>query len=228
MLYVIGDLHLSFEADKPMSVFGPEWEDHAEKLIRGFAEVGPEDVTVIAGDLTWGMAMQDCREDFLFIHRLPGRKIILKGNHDLWWTTAAAAKRFFVENGIDSIDILNNNCFFYEGTALCGTRGWFCPPEGGTEHDRKIMAREVIRLEASLKAAGDTEHKIVFLHYPPMFGRFRSPEMIELMHAYGVRECYYGHVHGPARLKAFEGEADGITYKLISADHIGFKPVKIL
>ncbi|MGX8698645.1 MAG: metallophosphoesterase, partial [bacterium] len=200
MLYVIGDLHLSFEAEKPMDIFGKEWENHAEKLREGFRCVGEGDTTVIAGDLTWGMEMASCLEDFRFIHRLPGRKILLKGNHDLWFTTASAARRFFAANGIDSMDILNNNCFFVDGVAICGTRGWFCPPEGGTEHDRKIMAREVLRLEASLKAAGDAGRKLVFLHYPPFYGRFRSAAMVELLHAYGVRECYYGHIHGAGRL----------------------------
>lgn len=228
MLYAIGDLHLSFEADKPMDIFGSVWENHVEKLTAGFRALGPEDTTVLAGDLTWGMDMASCLKDFTFIHELPGKKIVLKGNHDLWWTTATAARRFFAQHGIDSIEVLNNNCYFVDGVAICGTRGWFCPPEGGTDHDRKIMAREVIRLEASLRAAGEAQRKLVFLHYPPLYGRFRSQEMIDLMHAHGVRECYYGHLHGSARALAFEGEADGITYKLISADHVGFQPVNIL
>lgn len=227
MLYAIADLHLSFETDKPMDVFGPEWEGHAEKLRRSFSALTADDLTVIAGDLTWGMAMGDCLEDFRFIDSLPGKKIILKGNHDYWWSTAAAAKRFFAEKGITTIDILNNNCFFYGGTALCGTRGWFCPKEGGTDHDRKIMAREVIRLEASLKAAGDAAEKLVFLHYPPFYGKYYSREMVEVMRRYGVKRCYYGHIHGSGRRLAYEGEADGIEYRLISADNVDFKPVPV-
>ena len=228
MLYTIGDLHLSFQADKPMDIFGREWEGHAEKLLKGFEKVTADDVTVIVGDLTWGMDMPSCEEDFRFIDRLPGRKIILKGNHDLWWSTASAAQRFFRAHGMETISILNNNCFFYEGTALCGTRGWFCPPEGGTDHDRKIMAREVIRLEASLKAAGDAEEKIVFLHYPPFYGRYYSKDMVKLLRDYGVSRVYYGHIHGSGRLLAFEGEADGIEYRLVSADHVGFAPIRVL
>ncbi len=227
MLWTIGDLHLSFGSDKPMSVFGPEWEGHEEKLRVCFSLVNDDDVTVICGDLTWGMDMEGCREDFRFIDALPGRKIILKGNHDFWWTTASAAKRFFTENNISTIDILNNNCFFYENIALCGTRGWLCPNENGSAHDRKIMAREIQRLETSLRAAGDAERKIVFLHYPPIFGRFYASGMIEVMERYGVRECYYGHLHGPGRAGAFEGVDREIRYRLISADHTGFFPVKI-
>ena len=128
MLYTIGDLHLSFGADKPMDVFGAEWENHAEKLRENFKAVSPEDTTVIAGDMTWGMSLNDCLEDFRFIHELPGKKIILKGNHDFWWSTASKAMSFFREHGLDSIEILNNNCFF---CIVCfifrfGTIGCFC------------------------------------------------------------------------------------------------------
>ena len=182
---------------------------------------------VVCGDLTWGMDMKSCLADFRFIDGLPGKKIILKGNHDFWWTTASKAGRFFAENGITTISVLNNNCYFYEDIAICGTRGWMCPQENASEHDRKIMLREIQRLETSLKAAGDCREKICFLHYPPIFGKFNSKEMVELMHRYGVRECYYGHIHGPGRLFALEGMVDGIDYHLISADHVNFCPVKI-
>ncbi len=228
MLWTIGDLHLAFGTDKPMDVFGPEWAGHEEKLLRGFSRVGPEDVTVICGDLTWGMDMDGCVEDFRFIDALPGRKIILKGNHDFWWSTASAAKRFFDENGFSTIDILHNNCFFYGDAALCGTRGWMCPGENGSPHDKKIMAREVGRLEASLKAAGGAGRKIVFLHYPPIYGKFYSGELVDVMVRWGVGECYYGHLHGPGRAAAFQGEDRGIRYKLISADNLNFSPLKIM
>lgn len=228
MLWTIGDLHLSFEADKPMDIFGTDWAGHVERLTEGFSRVGTEDVTVICGDLTWGMDMQSCLQDFNFIHSFPGRKIILKGNHDYWWSTATKAMAFFRENGIDSIEILNNNCFFYEDTAICGTRGWMCPNENPAPHDKKIMDREIGRLETSLKCAGKAARKIVFLHYPPIFGRFYASGMIDAMERYGVRECYYGHIHGSGRTLAFEGEDRGIRYKLISADHLGFCPLKIM
>lgn len=227
MLYTIGDLHLSFEAGKPMDIFGPEWENHTEKLRQSFAALSPDDVTVICGDLTWGMDMQGCLEDFRFIDRLPGKKIILKGNHDFWWTTVSAAQRFFDQNGITTIEILNNNCFFYQDIAICGTRGWMCPGEAPSAHDRKIMLREEQRLETSLRAAGDAPRKICFLHYPPIFGKARAAGLIALMERCGVRECYYGHLHGSGRLYAVEGEVGGIQYRLISADHTDFRPVQV-
>ena len=226
-LYVIGDLHLSLGCDKPMDVFGGRWENYTEKLLDGFSTVRPEDTTVLCGDLSWGMNLEEARRDFLFIHALPGRKIILKGNHDYWWSTAARTYRFFAENGIDSIEILNNNCLFYEETALCGTRGWTCEPEAGMEHDQKILRRELLRLEASLKAAGDRE-KLVFLHYPPKLLSSECKEAIDLMCAYGVRRCWYGHLHAAGCAQAFEGEHRGIRFRLISADHLHFIPQKIL
>ena len=225
-LYVIGDLHLSFGCDKPMDVFGGRWENYTEKLIEGFSTVRPEDTTVICGDLSWAMGLEQAGEDFRFIHSLPGKKIILKGNHDLWWTTASAAKRFFAARDIDSIEILHNNCFFYEDRAICGTRGWFYEEEKSVEHDAKILRRELMRLETSLKAAGDRE-KLVFLHYPPKLLNYECTEIIDLLCDYGVHRCWYGHLHSGGRSLAFEGEYRGIRFKLISADHIQFIPQKI-
>lgn len=227
MLYTIGDLHLSFEADKPMDIFGGIWENHAQKLIKGFSNLTENDMCVICGDLTWGMDMKSCLEDFKFIDRLPGKKIILKGNHDFWWTTGTKTRRFFKENNINSIEILNNNCFLYDDIAICGTRGWVCPSENQNEHDKKMLQRETMRLEASLKAAGDAKRKMCFLHYPPIFGKYACRDMIAVMKAYGVEKCYYGHVHGKGHSLAYEGEASGIEYKLVSADYIDFTPVKI-
>ena len=226
-LYVIGDLHLAFGCDKPMDVFGGRWENYTDKLLEGFASVRPEDTTVLCGDLSWGMSLAEAREDFRFIHKLPGRKVILKGNHDYWWTTAAQAYRFFAENGFDSIEILHNNCCFYGDVALCGTRGWSCDAADGDDHDQKILRRELMRLETSLKAAGERE-KLVFLHYPPKLVTGECAQMVELMRAYGVKRCFYGHLHSAGRRFGFEGESGGISYRLISADHVSFIPQKIL
>ena len=226
-LYAIGDLHLSFSADKPMAVFGECWDNHAEKLLRGFSCVKDEDLTVLCGDLSWGMNFDECREDFLFVEHLPGRKIILKGNHDFWWSTAAKAKRFFAEQGIESIDILHNNCLLYGDYAICGTRGWFFEEETGTAHDRKIMLREIGRLETSLKAAGERE-KLVFLHYPPIYQNYECPEILGLLREYRVGLCCYGHIHGKGCRLAFNGQRDGTEFRLVSADAVNFQPVKIL
>ena len=227
-LYAIGDLHLSFGSNKPMDIFGKEWENHADKLIQGFSCVQPDDVCVLCGDLSWAMSLEKAREDFLFIDRLPGRKIILKGNHDYWWSTATRAKTAFSQWGVTTVDILHNNCFFYgENAAICGTRGWFFEEETGSAHDKKIMLREVGRLETSLKAAGEKE-KYVFLHYPPKYGDYTCGEILDLLEAYSAVLCCAGHIHGRGRSRCFEGMWRGTEHKMISADHVNFKPVKIL
>ena len=226
-LYCIGDLHLSFGCDKPMDVFGGRWENYLDKLREGFSTLCQEDTTVLCGDLSWAMSLDEAREDFRFIHSLPGKKIILKGNHDYWWTTATQALRFLAEDGIDDIAFLNNNCRLYGETALCGTRGWSLDPGDGQEHDRKMLRRELMRLEASLKAAGDRE-KLVFLHYPPKLLTAEWTEAVELMRACGVKRCFYGHLHGAGCAQAFEGESGGIRFKLVSADHVCFIPQKII
>ncbi len=226
-LFAIGDLHLSFAADKPMDIFGDRWEKHAEKLLQGFSCVGDEDLTVLCGDLSWGMSLEEAREDFLFIDRLPGRKLVLKGNHDYWWTTAAKMEKFFAENAISSVSILHNNCAFYGETAICGTRGWFYEEETGDAHDRKIMLREVGRLETSLKAAGERE-KLVFLHYPPVFQSYECPEILALLEDFSVRFCGYGHIHGKGCRLAFNGWRGHTEFRLLSADDLNFTPVKIL
>ena len=154
-LYAIGDLHLSLGVAKPMDVFGGVWEGYTEKLKLGFSTVGPEDTTVLMGDLTWGMDLNQARADFAWIARIPGRKIILKGNHDYWWTTASKFYRFCEENGFQNMYVLHNNCYFYNEYALCGTRGWFFEEERSGQHDEKVFHRELCRLEASLQAAGD-------------------------------------------------------------------------
>lgn len=226
-LFVIGDTHLSLGGGKPMDVFGGRWENYVEKLLDGFHTlVRPEDTTVLCGDLSWGMNLEEAREDFLFLHRLPGRKVILKGNHDYWWTTAAKMERFFAENGIDSIEILHNNCRLYGDCALCGSRGWFYEEERGGEHDKKILNRELLRLEASLKAAGERE-KLAFLHYPPKLLNYECTEIIDLLDAYGVRRCWYGHLHSGGCAMAWQGEYRGIRFELVSADHLWFFPKKI-
>lgn len=226
-LYAIGDLHLSLSTDKSMEVFGEGWSHYVERLREGFADLGEQDLCVLCGDLSWGMSLEEAAEDFRFIAALPGKKLILKGNHDYWWSTAAKAKRFFAANGMEHIDILHNNCFFYGDYALCGTRGWFYEEEKGEGHDKKIMLREIGRLETSLKAAGERE-KLVFLHYPPVYQKYECPEILDLFECYGVRRCYYGHIHGKGIRLAFNGRRGGTDYRLVSADAVEFRPVKVL
>lgn len=223
-LYAIGDLHLSFGADKPMDVFGPLWEGYVDKLREGLSVIKPEDTTVLLGDLSWAMDFPSAREDFAFISAIPGRKIILKGNHDYWWTTATKFNQFCADNGFENMFVLHNNCFEYEDLAICGTRGWFFEEDKHGEHDEKVFNRELMRLETSLKAAGEAE-KICFLHYPPVYRGYYCAQIVELMKTYGVRECIYGHLHSDSHKLAITGDFEGIRYRLAAADYTGFRPI---
>ena len=225
-LYAIGDLHLSLSSDKPMDVFGEGWRDYVRRLEEAFSQLNDDDVTVLCGDLSWGMSLEESLEDFRFIDALPGKKYLMKGNHDYWWTTASKMKKFFEENGFDTFDILHNNCHFYGDVALCGTRGWFYEIDRG-EHSAKIFNRELMRLEASLKAAGERE-KFCFLHYPPLYQGYRCQEIIDLMERYEVKRCYYGHLHGGSHRLAIAGQVGSVEYHLVAADYLGFRPLKVL
>lgn len=225
-LYAIGDFHLSLSGSKPMDVFGSKWENHADKLRAGFAGLNDDDVTVICGDVSWAMDLEGSKEDFKFINSLPGKKIIIKGNHDYWWTTKTKILSFLNKNGFNTIDVLNNSSVSFGDLAICGTRGWFFEEETGSEHDRKIMLREVGRLKASLDTAGDAE-KIVFLHYPPIFGDYRCEEILKLLKDYEVRLCCYGHIHGKGCRSALNGWSGGTEFRLVSADFLDFKPFPV-
>ena len=226
-LYAIGDLHLCLGAPKPMDIFGGAWVGYMEKLRRGLSILRPEDTTVLMGDLSWALDLESAKADFEWIARIPGRKIILKGNHDYWRSTAAKFQKFCQENRLTDMHILNNNFYEYDGYAICGTRGWNYEEKRGTPHDEKIFKRELIRLEASLKAAGERP-KLVFLHYPPRSKGYECPEILELLRRYELRRCFYAHLHGPSHRLALEGQHDGIDYRLLAADFINFEPQKIL
>ena len=226
MLYAIGDLHLSFEADKPMDVFGKNWIGYVDKLRQGLSVIGPGDTTVLLGDLSWSMDLEHAREDFAFINAIPGRKIILKGNHDYWRSTAAKFYKFCEAKGFRDMYILNNNCYEYGELAICGTRGWFFEEERGGAHDEKILNRELIRLETSLKSAGERE-KLCFLHYPPVYRGYLCRPILDLLHKYEVRQCWYGHLHSESHKLAITGLYEGIDFHLAAADYTGFRPLLI-
>lgn len=226
-LYAIGDLHLSLGAEKPMDVFGGKWLGYMDKLQEGISCIGPEDTTVLLGDLSWALNLEGAVKDFAWINQIPGRKIILKGNHDYWWSTAAKFYKFCQENGFENQWILNNNHYEYDGWAICGTRGWFFEEDRGGTHDEKVFRRELIRLETSLKSAGD-RNKMVFLHYPPRYRGYECREIIELLERYEVRRCFYGHLHSESHKLAVEGLWGGVEYRLVAADYIGFKPVTVI
>ena len=226
-LFVIGDTHLSLSTDKPMDIFGG-WKNYMQRLEENWRSVvQPQDAVIIPGDVSWGMSLEQAKEDFLLLHRLPGNKIQMKGNHDYWWTTRAKMESFLEENGLDSLSILHNNAVSVEGLSLCGSRGWMF--EQGQEHDKKIINREAGRIRASLQDAqrfGEQE-KVLFLHYPPVFMQDSIPEFFEVMNQYGVRRCYYGHIHSQGCRFAFQGEWCGVQLEMVSADYLRFMPKKI-
>ena len=225
-LYAIGDLHLCLSAPKPMDIFGGNWEGYMDKLKEGISVIKPEDTTVLLGDLSWALDLQHAKEDFAWIDKIPGKKVILKGNHDYWWSTASKFYKFCIENGFSNQFILNNNHYTYGDWAICGTRGWFFEESRSGEHDEKIFKRELIRLEASLQSAGEMR-KIVFLHYPPKYKGYECPEILELLEKYRVSMCFYGHLHGPSHGLAVEGLYKNVEYRLVSADRLNFKPYLI-
>ena len=225
-LYAMGDTHLSLGADKPMDVFGGAWSGYLEKLTEGFSQLREGDTLVIAGDVSWGMSLEEAAPDFAWLDAWPGTKLLMKGNHDYWWNTAAKMNRFFEENGFSTLKILHNNCFFYGETALCGTRGWFYEEEK-EDQSRKVFLRELQRLETSLKAAGERE-KLCFLHYPPFYTGYTCQPILDLLEQYGVRACYYGHLHGGSHRLAIQGRWGHVDYYMISADHLHFLPKKIM
>lgn len=226
-LYAIGDLHLCLGVPKSMDIFGGAWVGYMEKLKQGVSVITPEDTTVLLGDLSWALDLESAKADFAWINDIPGKKIILKGNHDYWWNTATKFYNFCQDNGFTNQFILNNNHYAYNDWAVCGTRGWFFEEERSAQHDSKIFRRELMRLEASLQSAGDLP-KIVFLHYPPRYKGYTCEPILDMLKKYDVRKCFYGHLHGPSHALAMEGMWDGIEFKLVSADRLDFKPFQVI
>ena len=224
-LYAIGDLHLSLNSDKSMEVFGPAWENYTERIRASLSELTAEDVLVLAGDTSWGMTLEESAEDFRFLEQFPCKKYLIKGNHDYWWSTANKMNAYLKAEGFDTLHILHNNSYSVEGYAICGTRGWLF--DVGEPHDEKVMNREIGRLRMSLDAAEPGLEKLVFLHYPPVYTGTSAPEIVATLKEYGIRTCYYGHLHGNAIRYAVQGEVDGIRYKLVSADGLRFCPYRI-
>lgn len=226
-LFAMGDLHLSLAVNKPMNIFGG-WDNHVERIRENWEKnVSDEDTVVIPGDISWAMNFSQALPDFRFIHELPGTKIISKGNHDYWWSTAAKMNRFLAENNLDSIKILHNNHYAYEGFGICGTRGWI--NDDSEPADAKVLAREAGRLEFSIcsaEKAGLTP--IVFLHYPPLYGTEYNYDILEVMYKHDIKQCFYGHVHGKGHQYAINGERDGIMFRLVSSDYMQFCPYKIM
>ena len=228
-IYVIADLHLSFSQDKPMSIFGENWEGHSEKIKNNWiSKVKPEDTVVLPGDFSWAMYLQDTYKDFEYLNSLPGKKLLLKGNHDYWWTTVTNMRNFLEENKFKNIDFIYNNSYLVENKILTGTRGWNLLD---TENSSKMIKRESIRLqlaiEDGIKKYGDDKKIIVFMHYPPISYANKNSEFVKILKRYHIKRCYYGHLHGKSHQDAVEGIVDGIEFKLISADYLNFDVIKV-
>lgn len=225
-LYAIADTHLSLSTDKPMDVFRG-WTDYKQRLESHWrALVKPTDTVVIAGDISWGMSLNESLADFRFLHDLPGQKLIFKGNHDYWWTTRRKMDTFLKENGLHTLRIVHNDAVVVGDIAVCGTRGWFYDEE--EPDNAKILAREAGRLSMSIAAAKQTgKTPVVFLHYPPIFDGRECTELLDVLKRENITRCYYGHVHSAGIRCAFQGEWEGISFRLISGDALGFCPLHI-
>lgn len=228
-IYIVGDLHLSNgeNIEKPMSVFGQNWDRHDEKIKKYWMEnVNPSDVVILAGDTSWAMKLEEAKADFDWINSLPGMKVLIKGNHDFWWQSINKLKTAFPENFF-----IQNNCFVTHGVAVCGTRGWICPgTDGFAASDEKIFKREVLRMEFSLKEArkADAGEIIAVMHYPPTNEKKQPSEFTKLFEEYGVKDVYYGHLHGKENFyRGPSGNIGGVNYKLISIDSLDFTLWKV-
>lgn len=226
-LFAIADTHLSLGVNKSMTVF-PGWDDYVTRLEDNWRQIiTPEDTVVIAGDISWGMNLKQAKADFAFLHSLPGRKLILKGNHDYWWTTRRQMDLFFEENGFNTLRIVHNDAVEVDGRyAVCGSRGWFFDAE--EDADKLVLLREAGRLRTSIRAAKDTGlEPVAFLHYPPLYADQICPEILDVLKEEGITHCYYGHVHSKGIRLAVQGDVDGIRFELISADALRFCPIPV-
>ena len=225
-VFAIGDTHLSFGTDKPMNVFRG-WDNYVDRLKENWENlIGEDDTVVIMGDVSWAINFDEAVEDFRFINSLPGKKIILKGNHDYWWNTLTKMNAFLAENGFDTISFLYNNAYLVEGMSICGTRGWFFDAE--KEDMEKIINREAGRLLSSIKAGKELGGEpVVFLHYPPITKTDICQPIFDVLKNEGIKQCYYAHLHSASAYNSFNGESEGIRFELLSADYLKFYPKPI-
>ncbi len=228
-IYALADLHLSFGVEKPMDVFGGAWDNYTEKIYENWQSVvTDDDLVIIPGDVSWATYIDDAIEDFRFIDSLKGEKVIMKGNHDYWWTTLNKMEEFLQKNGFSSIKIINNTAMEYEDTAVCGTRGWWVR-EDMTSQDIKVLEREKIRLVLTLEEAVKLkkERIVVGIHYPPIDSHGLHREFLDIMREYNVDTCVYGHLHSFSHKYAVEGNVDGVNLRLVAGDFVDFTPILV-
>jgi len=228
LIYGIGDLHLDFSKEKSMDVFGEKWANYEAKIFEYWKQVVKDgDLVLLPGDISWALKLSEAINDLERIDKLPGYKVIIKGNHDFWWQGPKKLK----ELGLNNIFFIQNNSFIYnDEVAIAGTRGWMSKDwEDFTEHDEKIFNRELNRLEMSLSSIDkDVKTKIAMIHYPPFNTDSTPNEFVDLMVQYGVNICVYGHLHAEGHRFVVEDEIKGIKFYCVSSDFIDFKPRKIL
>lgn len=228
-IYAISDLHLSFNTNKPMDIFG--WNDYEEKISQDWrTNVKEEDLVLLPGDFSWEMKLENTYKDFQFINNLPGKKLLLKGNHDLWWTTLKKMREFLKEKEFNNIDFIYNNSYEFENHIIAGTRGWNLVSEN--IDDKKIKDRELLRLENSIldgiQKYGEDKPIIVCMHYPPLLKDLKNNEFTRILEKYNVKYCLYGHLHGKSHINVFDGIYNNVNYKMVSCDYTGFKLIKII
>ena len=232
-IYAIADLHLSFLNDKPMNIFGDNWNNHTEKIKKNWKQkVRQEDTVILPGDFSWAMYLNDTRPDFEYLNSLPGTKIMLKVNHDYWWTTLNKMNEFIHENKFENIHFLYNNSYLIEDKIIVGSRGWNILD---TENEKKMIKRENNRLELSIKDGiakyGSDKEIICCMHYPPInksdLLKKEKNDFIRTFEKYNIHKCYYGHLHGISHSDAVEGIFQNVQYKLVSADYLQFDLLKI-
>ena len=230
-VFAIGDLHLSLARPKPMDIFGPHWSGHWLRIRENWAKAGisDEDVVLIPGDISWAMTISEAEVDLSSIGELPGKKLLLRGNHDYWWGSLSKVRSILSQNTF----ALQNDAMRFPGLVVCGSRGWSSPGTPGfTQEDNKIYQRELIRMELSLNQAKKLQQEgdrlIAMIHYPPFGEQLQPTGFTELFAKFGVDFVVYGHLHGRSCKSAFEGVQDGVEYVLTSCDHLGFDPKLIM
>jgi len=227
-ILAIGDLHLSTSNNKPMDVFGGEWENHIEKIREGWNRVVDDgDLVIVAGDISWAMHLDEALSDLNLLDALKGTKLLLRGNHDYWWSSISKVRAVLPP----SILALQNDSFTWQETVICGTRGWICPGEEGfTDNgDEKVYLREVQRLQLSLDHAVKSGCKriIAAMHYPPYNRNNQESDFTKLLEEYNVEICVFGHIHDQGRDYIFQGLKNGVQYCFVAADGINFTPVRL-
>ena len=233
-IYAIADLHLDTKSNqKSMEIFGNRWTDYVFKIQKNWNRlIRDTDTVIIPGDISWALNLGEAKHDLLWIDALPGKKILLKGNHDFWWSTASKMQHFFRENCITTIDVLNNTAFEVENYIIAGSRGWFTDPSMQNTAQKidysKIINREMIRLRMSLECAKKLQFQsnkeiLVFLHFPPIWGDFRCEELLSLLKEFGISQCYFGHIHSTYNVPSVF-EENNIRFQIISADYLDFIP----